>query len=463
MPVLRTRVGVLVLGLLAGALLPAILVTIAGAGPQEIMLPQQMRSSQATRRTPIVDVVERCRDAVVNISTARTVQMRSLGRDPFESFFDFGRPRVERRRVESVGSGFVIHESGILVTNAHVVNQASDIRVLFADQKEFEAQLVAIDPRHDLAVLRINVGRPLPAINIGRSDDLMIGETVVAIGNPVGLGHTVTSGIISALNRDLDFGGRLELGGLIQTDSAINPGNSGGPLLNINGELIGVTTAIRGDAQNIGFAIAVDRIWDLLPQMLDVEKRERVAVGMRVNGSTSEISEVRPNTPAARAGLRPRDRVVSVDNRPIRNGIDYYVSLLNRNPGDTIKLEVQRDGRTVQAKLPIEPLPPPDGASLARRLLGVHVLRVPDQLLQENGVPRGAKLMVEAVDRGSSADRLGILRGDFLLAINRTPVQTLEELGIALENVQSGETVMLNGLRWATDEPFNWTGQVRIP
>lgn len=423
----------------------------------------------AQRRTPVVEVVQRCRDAVVNISTTRTVRVRTLGRDPLDEIFNFGfsRPRSVDQKIESVGSGFIVHESGLLITNAHVVAQASDIRVLFANGRQFPAELVSIDRRHDLAVLQIQSSESMPYIHLGRSDDLMIGETVVAIGNPVGLGHTVTSGIVSALNRDISALSRdergnnqIELNQLIQTDASINPGNSGGPLLNVNGDLIGINTAIRGDAQNIGFAIPVNRLRELLPQMLDLERQQRVRFGMRVGGDSAEVDQVRAGTPADKAGVRPRDRLVSMNGKPLRDTIDFYVRLRDHSAGEALRFDVQRDGRTLQLQVPIEPLPPPDGAKLARQYLGAGILRVPEKLLQENQVPQYAKLMVEDVVRGQLADRIGIHRGDFLIAIGQTPVRSMEELGMALEQVQSGDPVLLRGLRWATDEPWQWTVEV---
>ncbi|NUQ49447.1 MAG: trypsin-like peptidase domain-containing protein, partial [Phycisphaerae bacterium] len=255
------------------------------------------------RRSPVVEVFQQCRDAVVNISTARVVRVRSLGaRDIFDDIFDFRRPATTQRRVTSVGSGVVIHRDGYVVTNAHVVAQTSDIVVTFANGAAAAAQVVAADPAHDLAVLRVQTREPLSAITLGQSDDIMVGETVVAIGNPLGLGHSVTTGIVSAVGRELRYSDSLVYSDLIQTDAAINPGNSGGPLLNVLGQMIGITTAIRGDAQNVGFAIPVDKLWELLPNLLDIEKRQRVRLGLRVVGKEARVETVRAGSPAAAAG-----------------------------------------------------------------------------------------------------------------------------------------------------------------
>jgi S1-C subfamily serine protease len=216
---------------------------------------------QVRRRTPVVEVFEASRDAVVNISSTEVVEVR----DPFDRFFDGvfdrrHRTRPRQYRNTSVGSGFVIHSDGYIVTNAHVVARSTDRTVTFADGREFDAQVLASDRDHDVAILKIEASEALKPLAMGQSTDLMIGETVIAIGNPLGYQHTVTAGVVSAVDRDLMFSKDHMMRGLIQTDASINPGNSGGPLLNVLGELIGVNTAVRGDAQNIGFAIPVNQV-----------------------------------------------------------------------------------------------------------------------------------------------------------------------------------------------------------
>lgn len=418
-------------------------------------------SGRDRRRTPIVEVYERCHDAVVNLSTTRRVQVQSLGgRSIIGDIFDFGPPRAREREINSVGSGVVVHSSGYIVTNAHVVAQASDVRVTFADQRELVAEIVAVDSEHDLAVVKVQSPRPLAAIKLGRSDDLMIGETVVAIGNPLGLQNSVTSGIISALDRKLVFSDELVYTGLIQTDAAINPGNSGGPLINLNGELIGINSAIRGDAQNLGFAIPVDRLWQLLPMLLDVERRERVTFGLTVAGSDITVASVRPGTPAADAGLQTGDRIVRFDGEPLANSIDYFVHLLDRKPGDEVALTVKRADQTIVKKVPLEPAPPPDGAKLAKQLLGMDLLELTAAQRRQYQLPEYVGLIVESVDRLGPAARAGIMRGDAILRVNRSATTTLEQAGLALENVQSGEPLLVQGLRLTYDPPFFWDTRV---
>jgi len=216
---------------------------------------------RSLRRTPVVVVFEAARDAVVNISSTEVVEVR----DRFDQLF--GRRRAQPRRLKrtSIGSGFVVHPEGYIVTNAHVVRRAADIQIITADDRTIQAQVVAEDAEHDLAILKIPAPSPLPYLKLGRSNDIMVGETVIAIGNPFGFQNTVTAGIISALDRDLHFGRETVYRGLIQTDTPINPGNSGGPLFNAAGQVVGIVVsklnALRiakatGDVpQNINFAI----------------------------------------------------------------------------------------------------------------------------------------------------------------------------------------------------------------
>lgn len=427
----------------------AIITVVAGLGWAIVTA-----EAQHARRTPVVEVFEQARDAVVNVNTTRVVRPRRLlFNSALDDIFRIGPRRRQGVETHSVGSGAVIHPSGYIVTNAHVIAQGSDISVTFVDDRTLPAEIVAADPSIDLAVLKVSASRPLESLKLGSSEDILIGETVVAIGNPLGYGHTVTTGIVSALNRSLEFPDR-EFGGLIQTDTAINPGNSGGPLLNINAELIGINTAIRGDAQNIGFAIPVKRLWDELPRLLDIERHQRVRVGLAVDGLRGTINRVQPDSPADRAGLEPGDRVVSFDRRPIASGIDYYVRLQQREPGDEIRLEVNRGDQRLQRTLEIEPIPLPDGGELARERLGLELVEITPQVRRRYDLPRYVNLITESVERGSPADRAGILPGDVILRIERVPTASLTDLGLVLERVPARSSVMVEGVR--PDPFFSW-------
>ncbi|MEW6250961.1 MAG: trypsin-like peptidase domain-containing protein [Planctomycetota bacterium] len=435
-------------------------ILVALLAPRGAATQDQPDAARQRRRTPIVAVFEGCRDAVVNISTTRIIRMRSLGGSPFEEFFNFA-PLLRDRTVQSVGSGVIVHEAGYIVTNAHVVAQATDVHVTFADGTKLPAERIAMDTANDLAVLRANAARPLSPIRLGRSHDLMVGETVIAIGNPLGLDHTVTTGIISAVGRDVQFSQEVTYKGLIQTDAPINPGNSGGPLLNINGELIGVNTAIRGDAQNIGFAIAVDRLWELLPSLLDLERRTRVRFGLHVGGADAKVVEVRAQSPADAAGLKPGDRIVRFNGHALRNGIDYYVQLLGQQAGNKIKLAVQRGGKTFEVAVPLQEAPIPDGRILARNLFGMELEELSDELRRSYGLPEHVGLVVRTIDRSSSADRARMKPADLILGLNGARVTTLKDVGLALEQAKPGELIDVEGVRIDADPPFAWT--VKLP
>jgi len=433
--------------------LPAVLLLAACAAPGQS--PERDR-----RRTPVVEVFDACRDAVVNISTTRVQRVRTLG---FGSLWDeiFGTPRpyIRERRVNSVGSGFVVHESGYILTNYHVVAQTTDIRVTFADKSTRPARLIALDAEHDLAVLKVDPDRPLKHLQLGRSDDLMVGETVVAIGNPLGLQHTVTAGIISALDRELRFSEEVEYSGLIQTDAAINPGNSGGPLLNINAEVVGINTAIRGDAQNVGFAIPVERAWELLPELLDIEQHERVRFGLRVRGPEAQVAAVSPDSPARAAGVQPGDRVVRLDDRKVRDAIDFYVHLLEHKPDDRVRLTVERNGGTRSVVVPLQRVPPPDGERLARMVLGLELAEFPAEVRRRYDLPDEAGLVVKSVQRNGPAAQVEITVGDILSSIHGMKVPTLENVGLALEKVRPGDWVTVEGFDARTLD--RWIARVR--
>ncbi len=418
----------------------------------------QVRPTRKNLRvTPVVEAYRRASPAVVNISTRRLVRMswRLFGfyDDPFE---DFG-PRFFRPAIPTVslGSGFVIHPAGYLVTNAHVVRRAEKITVTFPDKRTYQAEVVAANTADDLAVLKI-VGaeaRRFRHIRLGRSDDLMIGETVIAIGNPLGYQNTCTTGVISALDRTLRFRDGREYGGLIQTDAAINPGNSGGPLLNILGELVGINTAIRADAEGIGFAIPVDRLLEDMPRLLDFERLNRVVFGLAVRqrhtdtGEELVVTSVAPGSPAAEAGCRVGDRLVALDGVALRQLPDYQVPMLEARPGRLVRLECRRAGRPVRLVVQVKPRPKPDGAALAAALLGVELRTVTPALARRLGLAVTAGLLVTGVEPRSPADRVGIRRGDVIFQIGRWYVTDLDRLGAILEDVRPGTALHIGIIR----------------
>jgi serine protease Do len=374
--------------------------------------------------------------------------VRLFGGSPLSRFFNL--PDARQVETSSVGSGTVIHPSGYVLTNAHVVAQAQDLRVKFADGTELPAVVVASLPEEDLAVIRLeaNPDARFQAVSLGRSDDLMVGESVIAIGNPVGLGHTVTTGIVSALDRELSPADDVRFSGIIQTDAAINPGNSGGPLLNILGEQIGVNTAIRSDAQNVGFAIPVDRVKALLPRMLGVESRGRVRLGLlfgledpRAPGAV--VAAVEPGTPAATAGLTAGARLIGVGGRATPGLMDALVALLEQPIGERFRCRiVDAYGAERDIALQIEPLPTPDGAALAKARFGLELVELDRAAVSRLGLRGNGAVVVDAVGRDSSAK--GVLeRGDLIVRLGPYPVTGLEDVGLLLEHVAPKERVSL--------------------
>lgn len=421
------------------------LVVIAGAAVASFTASAAVAaepSSRQLRRTPIVEVFEKTKDAVVNIACSQYISAPATPDDVFEHFFDFRSPLAERqRKITAVGSGFVLHPQGYVVTNAHVVLKTKDQTVIFPDKKEYKARPVAIDGQNDLAVLKIDAGHPLPSLTLGRSDDLMIGETVVAIGNPLGYENTLTTGVISALNRKLRFSEDVEYSGLIQTDASINPGNSGGPLLNILGELIGINTAIRGDAQNIGFAIPVDALRRALPNMLSLERLKRVEVGMRVGGAGNiRVTEVRDDGPAAAAHIEAGDRLLSLDGHPLRQDVDFYIDLLSKGANDRIAMQLDRKGKKYATTLTLRPIPIPDGAKLAQEKFGVKIAPLPTEIAKALELEQGG-LIINDTERGSPAARAGLARGMIIVTLAGDFPRDLDHVGLLLENVKRGDRV----------------------
>ncbi len=397
--------------------------------------------SMSARRTPVVEAFERARDAVVNISATQIIE-RSVRFTPFDDFFDWPLPGERRRQFQtnSLGSGFIIHPDGYVVTNAHVVARAKDQKVIFADKTEYPAVRVAVDEEHDLAILKIQGDKTFPAITLGRSHDLMIGETVVAIGNPLGFQHTVTAGIISALDRTLEIDDQTVYQGLIQTDAPINPGNSGGPLLNVLGELIGIDTAIRGDAQNIGFAIPVDTLRKLVPEMLAVEKLRRLEIGIRLAWKSPTVV-VESSGPAAEAGVEIGDELLRADGKPIRHDVDYYIHVLNAKEQTPVVLEVRRGDRRLTAKVTPRRIPIPDGARLMREKFGLTVVPLAARDAQALDLPGG--LRITQVEPGSPADRAGLVPNLIVVQLGRHFPKDLEEVGLTLEHVRRGDKVLI--------------------
>ncbi len=406
------------------------------------------------RLTPVVLAYRKARPAVVNISTEKLARARFglFGRDPFEDIF--ASPLFRQVPVQSLGSGFLIHPNGYIVTNAHVVRRAQKITVTLADGSKYKALAISSDPDHDLAVLKINppAGQQLAFLPLGRSDDLMVGETVIAIGNSMGYANSLTTGVISAIDRTLSFRDEVTIRGLIQTDAPINPGNSGGPLLNVKGELIGINTAIRADAQNIGFAIPIGRLAEELPHLLDFESINRVIFGAVVvqrHGELEDellVTEVRRGSPAD-GKLRVGDRIVALDGEALRQIADYACAMLAIPPETIVRFKCLRDGQELPVDIVMKAKPRPDGKALALRFFGLTLKPLTPLLARELRLAVSHGLLVVGIEAGSSADRLGIKLKDVLFQVGRLYVFDLESLGMTLEDVKPGQRVKIGIVR----------------
>jgi serine protease Do len=357
--------------------------------------------------TSLAPLVRAVRPGVVNISARNQGSSRSLG------------------------SGFVINADGLVVTNSHVVERAQRILVRLADGREFDAQVVGQDPSTDLALLRLEGARGLPTVLLGDSDQLETGDWVVAIGNPFGLDTSVTHGIISARERVIGMG---PFDDFIQTNALINPGNSGGPLFNLNGEVVGINTAVSRMGQGIGFAVPMAMVKPIIDELRDTGKVSRgwIGVGLqnldpnlksRLNVSVDEavvLSAVYPNTPAAKAGLKAGDVLVRIDGQPVGESDALVREIGTHRPGEKLKLTYLRGGKEAEATVTLAERPAEDDLRSQR----FSSSPAPDEQSE------GPGLVVTTVERGSPAESL-LRPGDVILEANGAPVRTADDLKAA--------------------------------
>ncbi|MBU2498124.1 MAG: trypsin-like peptidase domain-containing protein, partial [Proteobacteria bacterium] len=387
--------------------------------------------------------VEKVSPAVVNISTVVHERVSPLfpfqGDDFFKDFFpDFFSREYTRT---SLGSGVVIDgEKGYIITNHHVVARATEIKVITSDQKEYKGRLVGSDPRADVAVIQIDGNGKLPAVKLGDSDDLMIGETVIAIGNPFGLSHTVTTGVISALDRSVRTDERVYRL-FIQTDASINPGNSGGPLLNIEGDVIGINTAIYQKAQGIGFAIPINKAIRIVRELLRVGEVRPIWLGLEVQELTQElrtlfglpaekggvlVSDVIAKGPAEEAGLKRGDVLSAVEEMPVPSIKEYREALAEFTPGDRLNLDLFRKGKALSLSIKPSAFPVEMALDLFCRRLGIRAEDADRGLLRRYDL--GKAVAIREVRRDSEAGKIGIQVGDLILQVNNNRVPSLDEL-----------------------------------
>jgi serine protease Do len=452
------------LGVLAGASVGGAIENYPSAGRA---LPVAA-SAEAVRGLPnFTDLAKRVGPAVVNVSTTQVRKMAQDVPSPFgpgdprndllERFFGGRIPRGPQPRQNGVGSGFIIDRNGTILTNYHVVGDAEKISVTLSDGQKYDAKVIGKDQKTDIAVIKIDVGRDLPSVTLGDSDRLEVGEWVMAIGNPFGLDHTVTSGIVSAKGRQIGAG---PYDNFIQTDASINPGNSGGPLLNLRGEVVGINTAIfsqSGGNIGIGFAIPTNSVKDLLPQLKDKGRVVRGYLGTTVQKITPEIADslglkqvggalvadVVKGGPAEKAGIKTGDIIVEFDRKDIKDSSDLPAAVARVAPGTTVQLKVMREGKQVLLPIIVGELKDKEVvASSQENDLGLTVQPVTPDIAQSLGLDRAEGLVVASVTPGSAADEAGLRSGDVITQINRRPVKNLTEYNREISRNEKGKSVL---------------------
>jgi serine protease Do len=422
--------------------------------------------------TPVsfADLADKVKGAVVNISTTQEVEgnplMPFLGPEsPFGEFFGhklpkefFGNRPHGKMKTHALGSGFVISNEGLILTNNHVVAKATEIKIKLLTGKEYDAKLVGRDPKTDLALIKVKPDKDFPKPEVlGDSDALRVGDWVMAVGNPFGLGNTVTTGIISAKSRILGAGPYDDF---LQTDAAINPGNSGGPLFNMDGEVIGINTAIMAQGQGIGFAIPVNMAKELLPQ-LKKGKVVRGWLGLMIQDITPElaksfgiktdkgvlISDVVKGSPAEKAGLMRGDVILRFNGKEIENAHKLSQLAAATPPGTQTKIDLLRNGQEKTISLKLGTMPTEAQKSISpeeKSDWGMMVQELTPQLAQQLGLEPGTSgVVISNIQEGSPAAEAGLRPGDLITEANRTAVNNLSDYQQALQKVKKGENLLL--------------------
>lgn len=409
-----------------------------------------LSAASARRETPLVKAVANSKTAVVNIHSEKTTYSTDT---VFQS--------SKGRKVNGMGTGVVVDERGYVVTNHHVVDGVDLLRVTLVDGSTYEAKVISYDRKHDLAIIKINPTRPLTVMKIGTSSDLMLGETVFAVGNAFGYEHTVTSGIISSLSRDVEVNVSQSYYNLIQTDASINPGNSGGPLLNLDGEVVGINVAIRAGAQRIGFAIPIDQARQVIAELISVNEIDRTHHGLVSQDFKTPderkliVQGAESNSPADKAGLKEGDIILSVGDVSVTDRVDFERALLGKKPGETIEVKYKRKDEELVAELEVDNYDPrnvvrvnsdrviagkndsskSDG-DLEQRIwdeLGVRVSSLPESQTVTQGTIYESGLRVTTVRSGGPAAKGGIQPGDVIVGLHRWATVSVENIEYVLD------------------------------
>jgi serine protease Do len=447
------------IGLMLGAGLPAVQ---ASKNAPVRMIPQNFSELAAT-----------VSPAVVHIRVEKTVkgsgpEMGPFGQNPFgnnEQFKDFfgrhyGNQRQPEYKQAAQGSGFIIDKSGLIVTNNHVVAGADKITVILKDESQYDAKVVGLDPVTDIALIKIDPKKDLPFAKLGSSDDLKVGEWVVAIGAPFGLEHTVTAGIVSAKGRVIGSGPYDDF---IQTDASINPGNSGGPLINMQGEVVGINTMIIAGGQGIGFAIPVNQAKSIIAQLEANGEVTRGWLGVTIQDVNEDLADyyglkgksgalvdsVVPGDPADMAGIKPKDIITDVNGKAITNSHDLTNLAANLQVGETASVTVLRNGKpeTLEVKIGKRPLTIAAASQGDRRedegQYGFQVTNLTPELARQYAIQEKAGIVVVGVTPDSKADAAGVKKGDVILEVNRVSVSSVKDFKSLLDQNKKSEGLNL--------------------
>ncbi len=434
-----------------------------------------------------VKVSEKVSEAVVNISTTKIVKSGGPFRfktfpgprndddqkrppSPFDNFFGddfferfFGGPKAMPRedlRQQSLGSGFILNSQGYILTNNHVVERADEIKIVLHDESEFPAKLIGRDPKTDIALLKIESKKELKSVILGDSSQMKVGEVVIAIGNPFGLSHSVTQGIVSAKERSIGFGAYDDF---IQTDASINPGNSGGPLLNLSGEVIGINAAIVAAGQGIGFAIPINLAKDILLKLKKDGRVIRGWLGVLIQKVTAEhakafklpkqdgalVAEVVKGSPAEKTGLKAGDVIIKFRDREIKNWHELPLAVANTPVGEKVKLEAVRDGQRKEFTVEIAKLEDTESElaqteSLGADKLGLRVQDLTKELAKSLDLEEDVKgVLVADIDEASVAYARGIRRSDIIVEVNRRKVLDRNSYLSIVNEIKKGDTILL--------------------
>jgi serine protease Do len=414
------------------------------------------------------ELIKMASPSVVNIIAVKIVRGAGGGsspfgmEDPLRDFFErfYGGQVPKEYRQNALGTGFIIDPDGFILTNNHVVEQTEELKVRLNDEKEFKAQIIGRDPKTDLALIKINADKPMTPLILGDSDKVEVGDWVVAIGNPFGLGNTVTAGIVSAKYRQLG-GGPYD--NFIQTDASINPGNSGGPLLNLDGEVIGVNSVIfseSGGNIGIGFAIPINMAKQLLPQLRQ-GKVKRSWIGVMIQSISPElkdklelgtedgalVSDVASGGPADKAGIKRGDVILRFDNKPIRSMHDLPFIVASTPIGQTVSIEIMRGSQRMNLHITTEELKEEAEQEAAPAgetgpYLGIEVQEITPEMAKNYDLSRSSGVIIVQVEDGSPAEEAGLTPGDIIVEIDKKPVKDVATFNRLLAGVKEGETLL---------------------